>query len=120
MDEFKLFMQLGYTKFKVIQQENISTQIEPDPSKEGCYVGYRFQEGSSGLFGTDLPGKWKDYKQILNKYRFIFLQYRLFGDYGTARKYFIGKVFGKVLKVLLHKPIPGWYDSHAKHSSVIS
>ena len=120
VEELNLLNQLGYTRFKAIQQSGISHQIEPNPSKEKCYAGYQFQEGSSGLFGEDLPCEWKDYKQILNQYKVIFLQYKLFGDYGKLKKYFVGKVLGKVLSMLMRKPMPGWYDTHAKHSSVVS
>jgi FkbM family methyltransferase len=119
VEELNLLTQLGYTRFKAIQQSGISRQIEPNPSKEKCYVGYQFQERCSGLFGEDLPYDWKDYEQILNEYKVIFLQYKLFGDYGKLRKYFIGKALRKVLSGLLRKPIPGWYDTHAKHSSVV-
>ncbi|MGQ0667793.1 MAG: FkbM family methyltransferase [Nitrospiraceae bacterium] len=120
LEELHLLTQLGYTRFKAIQQSRISNQVEPSPSEEGCYVGYRFQEGSSGLFGADLPYKWKNYNQILSQYKFIFLQYRLFGDYGTLRKYLVGKALRNVLRLLLRMPLPGWYDTHAKHSSVVS
>lgn len=120
VEELNLLTQLGYTRFKAIQQGGISLQVEPNPSQEKCYVGYQFREGSSGLFGEDLPYHWKDYKQIINEYKIIFLQYKLFGDYGKLRKYFVGKVIRKILSWLLRKPIPGWYDTHAKHSSVVS
>ena len=112
--------QLGYTKFKAIPQDGISHQIEPNPSREKCYLGYQFQEGSSGLFGEDLPYKWKDYKQILNEYKVIFVQYKLFGYNGKLKKYFVGEVLKKILSRLLRRRIPGWYDTHAKHSSVVS
>ena len=120
VEELQLLTQLGYTRFKAVQQAGISNQIEPDPSREGRYVGYQFQEGSSGLFGADLPGEWKDYKQVLNEYRFIFLQYKLWGDYGKLARCLIGKVFRRVLSGLWRKPIPGWYDTHAKYASVVS
>lgn len=120
IEEIELLMQLGYKRFKAIQQEGISHQKEPNPSNEGVYVGYQFREGSSGLFGADLPDKWKDDKQIFHQYKFIFLQYRLFGDYGKLRRTFAGKVLSRILRMLLRKPIPGWYDTHAKHSSVVS
>lgn len=118
--ELNLLTQLDYTGFQAIQQCGISHQIEPNPSQEKRYVGYLFQNGSSGLFGADLPCEWKDYEQIINEYRGIFLQYELFGDYGKLTKYFIGKVLGNVLSVLLRRPMPGWYDTHAKHSSVVA
>ena len=120
IEELHLLTRLGYEKFKAIQQFGIQNQAEPHPSKEGCYVGYQFQKGSSGLFGEDLPGEWKDYKKIVRQYKSIFLQYRLFGDFGILRGHFIGKVLHKVLTRYLRKPIPGWYDTHAKHSTIVS
>jgi FkbM family methyltransferase len=121
VEELNLLTQLGYTRFKAIQQLGISHQREPNPSKEKGYVGYQFQEGSSGLFGEDLPYKWKDYNQILKEYKLIFLQYKLLGVYGKLnKKFLVGNVVKKVLERLLHKPMPGWYDTHAKHSSVVS
>ncbi len=119
IEELDLFTQLGYTRFKAVQQFGISHQKEPNPSKERRYVGYQFQEGSSGLFGEDLPGKWKNYKQILNEYKTIFLLYKLFGDYGKLNIYLFGKALRRVLWMLSRKPIPGWYDTHAKHSSIV-
>jgi len=86
LEEFRLLTQLGYTGFQAVQQASISNQIEPDPSREGRYVGYQFQKCSSGLFGADLPCKWKDYKHILKEYRVIFLQYKLLGDFGALSK----------------------------------
>jgi len=120
IEEIELLMQLGYKKFKAIQQRGISHQKEPNPSKEGVHVGYQFREGSSGLFGADLPGKWKDNNQILDQYKFIFLQYRLFGDYGKLTRSIAGKALRRILGLLVRKPIPGWYDTHAKHFSVDS
>lgn len=117
-EEIKLLIELGYNGFQTVQQVGISHQKEPNPSKEGVYAGYKFKEGSSGLFGTDLSNKWKDDKQILAQYKHIFLQYRLFGDYGILTKTRAGKIFTNTLRKILHKPLPGWYDTHAKHSSI--
>jgi FkbM family methyltransferase len=117
-DEINLLTQLGYTRFKAIQQWGISRQKEPNPSREGCYLGYHFYKESSGLFGADLPGKWKNSRQIIRQYKLIFLQYRLFGDYGIISKYKMGEYIVRIISKILRKPIPGWYDTHAKHSSV--
>ena len=120
LEELCLLEQLGYTKFKAVQQQGISFQTEPNPSREGVRVGYRFQEGSSGLFGEDLPGKWKEKNQIIKEYKNIFLQYNLFGDYGNLNRFRVGRLLRKVLCNVLRRPIPGWYDTHAKHLSAIS
>lgn len=114
LEELNLFRQLGYSHFRAVQQCGISRQHEPNPSGEGRYVGYQFQEGSSGLFGGDLPGKWKSHSQILRDYEKIFVLYRYFGDSGILCNKLAGKVLKKVLSFILHKPIPGWFDTHAK------
>ncbi len=118
LEEFNLLVKLDYSKFKAVQQKYISRQREPNPSREGCHVGYRFQNGSSGLFGSDLPFEWKEYDQIIEEYKSIFVQYELFGDYGKFSKYSPVKFLLKVIGKITQKPIPGWYDTHAKHSSV--
>ena len=118
VEEFDLILQLGYTRFKAIQQSTVSHQREPKYSKEQRFVGYQFQDGASGLFGADLPGEWKDYEQILNEYKRIFRRYRLYGDYGILTNNVVGRAIVKVLWTLLGRHIPGWYDTHAKHASV--
>jgi FkbM family methyltransferase len=119
-EELNLLTQLGYTKFKIIQQATVPRQREPNPSKEGPVVGYQFKFGSSGLFGADLPREWQDYEVTLGQYKSIFFRYKLFGDYGILRRYFLGRVLRKVLSLLLRTPsFPGWYDTHAKHISVV-
>jgi len=117
--ELALLEQLGYTKFKAVQQMGISSQPEPNPPREGAYAGYRFENGSSGLFGEDLPGKWKDKGNIIEEYKKIFRLYDLFGDYGRLNRFLAGRFILKVLNKILPKPVPGWYDTHAKHQSVV-
>ncbi len=119
VDELNLFRQLGYTGFKAIQQAGVGQIAAQQPGGGNRLVNHHFIEGSSGRFGADLPYKWKTYNEILNEYKLIFLQYKLFGDSGAMNHMFVGKLLKKGLSVLLHRPIiPGWYDTHAKHSSV--
>lgn len=115
--EIRLFEELGYSEFKAIQQENITCQIVPNPSREGNYVEHKFQEESSGLFGEELPGHWKNKLQILREYKIIFLKYRYFGDYSFLKRSRVGKSFIKGLGKMLKRPIPGWYDTHAKFTA---
>jgi len=124
LEELDLLTQLGYTKFKAVEQCYIARQQEPNPSKEGLYLGYQFQPGSSGLFGKDLPGRWKNCRRIASEYRSIFLVYKLFGDYGTFKRfnrYLTGGWRGKLFSmVFFGKTLPCWYDMHAEHQSVVS
>ena len=84
------------------------------------YIGYEFQDESSGLFGGDVPGEWKNYRKIVNEYGRIFILYRFFGDYGKLRKYSLGKRLKEFLSDVLDRPIPGWYDTYAKHLSAVT
>jgi FkbM family methyltransferase len=103
--EFEMFKRLGYSRFKIVDQGRIDSQKPPNPPAEGRYVEHRFEPGSSGLFGEELPGKWLTARQAIWRYRFIFLRYRFFGDYG-------------ILRILLRYPgfrnlSASWYDTHA-------
>lgn len=118
MEELSLFRQLGYEHFKTVQQSGISKQKEPNPPMEGLKTSYDFKEGSSGLFGNDLPGKWKNYDQIVRQYKRIFFLYENFGDFGKWRRKILGRVFREVASFIVQKPIPGWYDTHARHRTI--
>ncbi len=120
LEELNLLEQLGYTEYKAVQQATISSQVEPYPSQEGCYTGYPIKRGSSGLFGNDLPGRWKNKEEIIREYKFIFLLYRLFAHYGILSRSAVGKLLKRMLEKVLRRPIPGWYDTHGKHSSLTS
>ncbi len=118
-EEFKVFNQLGYNRFKAVNQANISKQKEPKKSTQKKYLGYSFLRGATGLFGTDLPGNWKNEKQILNQYKKIFLWYKLLGDYGILKKNLIGKIILRCLRKCYPSILKTiWYDTHAKHNSV--
>jgi len=118
IEELSLFKQLGYNSFKAVQQSGISRQKEPDPVMEGCRTSYQFKQGSSGLFGRDLPGTWKNFEQIHKEYKRTFFLYEYFGDLGKWRRKIFGRVIREVMSTILQKPIPGWYDTHARHESV--
>ena len=118
-EEIRVLNSLGYVKFQTVNQAAVPNHKEPQDSSEGNYVGQKFQLDSSGLFGYDLPDKWVPKKRILSKYARIFCGYRFFGDKGWMRggpfRMFLG-----IINRLSGEPFPGWYDTHAMHSSVIN
>jgi FkbM family methyltransferase len=117
-DELKILTQLGYTSFQAVQQTTVHRQMVPRPSREGAAMEHVFPRGSSGLFGKDLPQRWQTLDQISEQYKKIFIGYRVWGeDFGLAQKFFPLKVVRKGLSIALDRRIPGWYDTHAKHSS---
>jgi FkbM family methyltransferase len=117
-EELEILTRLGYMRFQVIQQTTVHRQVIPHPSQEGVAIEHVFNRGASGLFGKDLPGPWKTLDQVRDQYKKIFVDYKIWGeDFGLAQKFFPLKVVRKGLSILLDRRIPGWYDTHAKHSS---
>lgn len=49
---------LGYTQFKLVNQNLTWSQKCPNPPLEGVYVEHTFAADSSGPFGEEAPGKW--------------------------------------------------------------
>lgn len=116
-EEFRLFEQLGYDKFKAIQQDIFDLQTSL-LSPEGKQIAYKFAEGASGTFGEETRGKWKSKEAVLQQYRKIFTLYWLFGDYSFLLQTAKGKKIIAQLERIARRPLPGWYDTHAKHSSI--
>lgn len=118
-EEFRVLAALGYDKFKAVQQDfnELRTFID---SPDGKKTSYTFHEGASGVFGEETRGKWKSSEEILKEYRKIFVLYWLFGDYSYLIQSEKGKKIIKQLERVARRPLPGWYDTHARHSSVAS
>lgn len=110
--ELNILCELGYRSFKAIQQANANTLTIPHDTK---YLGrsYQFQRGSSGLFGSDLPGLWKTKEQILEEYKHIFRRYARFGDESWLRRAQAPRLALSGIERLFNIPLPGWYDTHA-------
>ena len=116
--EIDLLAELGYSSFKAINQVNILDLQLPEHTNQGRYVHHKFVGGSSGPFGTDLPQKWKTKKQIIEEYKRIFWGYKLFGDYGIFPNNQLRTQLLKLANKISSSAVPGWYDTHARHSSV--
>ncbi len=116
-EEFNLLERLGYDRFKAIQQDVTDFQVAID-GENGKKIKYTFDEGASGVFAEETAGKWQNKAQILKQYNKIFTLYWLFGDYSYLLQREKGKKFIAQLERIARRPLPGWYDTHAKHSSV--
>ncbi|MET4802890.1 FkbM family methyltransferase [Bradyrhizobium sp. LB11.1] len=123
--EFELLRRLGYSRFKIIDQRLVPLQQTLEPATEGSFETHRFEEGSSGLFGTELPGRWMDMFEALEVYKGIFRGYALAGDAGIfwGRKSLF-RMLGGVQEALVRAagrkdyrfptfPPASWYDTHA-------
>jgi len=120
--EINLFSKLGYTSFQAVEQSMIpQSQSLRYPPREGKYVAHGFERESSGLFGSELEGKWKSRRAILRQYRIIRLGYFFFGDRGIAHKWkFRGSskvrsLIFRLVRLFTRAAVPGWYDTHARH-----
>jgi len=115
--EFDTLTHLGYDRFKIVAQHRVEEQLPPNPAAAGEYFPYKFDAGSSGLFGEEAPGDWMDLASALEAFRAIIrdgwpltLLHRrmaLYIRYCGLVERFTGKA-----------PDLGWYDIHARHSSV--
>lgn len=120
LQEFQTFMDLGYRKFKVVDQSLIPFQ--------GSHIGHKFEEDSSGAFGDDIPCSWLNAPEAIERYRNIFIGYALNGDTGMFagghKSVFnvLGKAQERLFRMKGHSgyinpatllPHPGWFDTHA-------
>ena len=111
--EFDLLERLGYTSFNLLQQETIPNSVMRTMDRDGKPFAYRFADHASGPFGDDLPQRWRSRSQALQDYKRVFAMYRLFGNDALVRRIFGARAV-RVLSRLLRRPLPGWYDTHAR------
>jgi FkbM family methyltransferase len=115
--DFELLSTLGYDRFKIIDQTQVEHHIPPNPPLAGTYVPIRFTSGASGLFGEESPDPWLTREGALASFkrliRWKWLEVRL---YRNMRYYLL---YCKIrFRLTGRYSNLGWYDIHAKHSSV--
>jgi FkbM family methyltransferase len=115
--DFDVLARLGYDRFKIVDQQAVPEQVPPSPPTSGRYVPYRFTNGESGLFGEEAPGDWLTMEQALAVFRRLirknWLQVRLY-----RRMRFYLYYCAIMYRLNGRYPNLGWYDIHAKHSTV--
>lgn len=126
VNEFVILRDLGYSRFKIIDQQMIQWQQCPSPAREGVHCDHVFEEGCSGLFGEELPGRWLELVEAIEAYKSIFRGYALNGDSGLmAPKGALDLFCRAYARMFLRRrhrnyqspaytlPAAGWYDTHA-------
>ena len=116
--EFELLERLGYNRYKAIQQE--FSHLKVSVNSNGGERLYSFEEGGSGPFAEETEGEWKTKENVLSDYKKIFVYYWLFGDYSYLIQTEKGRKFIAQMERLVRRPLPGWFDTHARHSTVES
>lgn len=66
---FEELRRLGYNRFKLVDQTKHPTVKCPFPPLEGEYVDASFDGTTSGPFGRETPGEWKDFDAVVQQYR---------------------------------------------------
>ncbi len=90
----KLFKELGYRKFQLIDQSRVPAQQCPQPAQEGRSIAHSFDLGSSGLFGKELPDDWRSGMGVKTAYDKEIISLRIARALGSKRG--------------------PWYDLHAR------
>jgi hypothetical protein len=60
----QILSDLGYARFKLVEQSTVPGIRLPFPPKEGRFVAYEFSTANSGPFGEETPGMWKTAEQV--------------------------------------------------------
>jgi FkbM family methyltransferase len=105
--EFDTLTRLGYKRFKVVDQTRHRTGVFKTRTDEA--LSHSFEDGASGPFGDDLPGRWLSKSRAILRYVPIFLAYKAFGD----ENLWINRLVRRfpVLRGVI--PEAHWYDTHA-------
>jgi len=112
-----LLTSLGYDRFKIIDEAQVPEQVPPDPPRAGRFVAHTFSNNSSGLFGEEAPGEWHSAEAALKSFQRICRKNWL--PLLFSRKTRLYRYYVSITSRLAGKsPNLGWYDIHAKHSSV--
>jgi FkbM family methyltransferase len=128
----KLLWDLGYRRFKLVNQALHHLIRLPSPALEGNHVDFRFKKRMSGPFGEETPGPWMTIDQTAERYFWLRKRDRAYIKCAQEVKIAgipIGPVFS-TLKKLYNSPLcsfvrdtayhirghqpSGWYDLHAR------
>ena len=115
--QIELLTSLGYDAFKPVQQARMHRRKLPSPSHEGRDVPHSFKKGSSGPFGSDLEGEWRNADEIRAEYEAIYRRNRRVTRSIFWKRRFTRKPARQIIEWVFNVTIPGWYDTHARHES---
>lgn len=114
VSEHERLVALGYARFAVCQQDGLPGRTITTTTRDGRPLNYTFEEAASGPFGEDIAEPWTDIAGALARYRRIFREYGLFGDGSAMQRTKPRRALRRLLSRALRRPLPGWYDTHAR------
>lgn len=106
LEEFNTLTNLGYTRFKVVDQQ--THKNKSFPNIKGQLIEHAFEGGATGPFGELTEGVWLTRQEAIRRYRKIFFFYKTIGDNTLLSKILPHIPWGK--RILTHV---SWYDTHA-------
>jgi hypothetical protein len=111
--EFADLWSLGYRRFQFVNQRQLPLMRLPAQPLEGSYVDERFTGESSGPFGRELPGGWLTIRRAWAEASVLRLKHNVGGYGGRWRETPPGFAYAVMRRLLLRRP-PSWYDLHAQ------
>lgn len=115
--EIGLLCELGYSKFKAVQQAGIPGKSMVTKTLDGRTLEHVFERDASGPFGDEIAQPWVTADEVLRDYEGIFQMYRKFGDQSLFVK--LPDRARRVVEIAYklgtgHRgPLAGWFDTHA-------
>jgi FkbM family methyltransferase len=113
--DLNVLSDLGYDKFAIVQQGGMERRAISTTTLDGSRLTYNFEPEASGCFGADIPSRWLDRAAAIRRYQLIFGLYRLLGDDSFVERNRFANAVRWRLQRLTRWPLPGWYDTHARH-----
>jgi FkbM family methyltransferase len=113
LEELDFLAGLGYERFAAVQQETIPGRTVTCRTLGGELLTHTFESGASGPFGDEISG-WCSKDEVIRRYRAIFRRYRAFGDHAPLGRTRGGRVIRQQARRMVRRPLPGWYDTHAR------
>jgi FkbM family methyltransferase len=104
---------LGYRAFKIVNQAMNERVRCPRPPREGRFVEELFDGHTSGPFGEEAPGAWRNIDATLARYRRILRDSARFGAAGSLAGT-RWAAFDAWLRRFTDREPVGWYDVHAR------
>ena len=111
--EMQVLQSLGYQSFQIVQQRTIPGTTLTTTDRSGAKLSYTFPKSTSGPFGRHLDGRWISFDEALQRHGELFEAYRRWGP-NSALNRLVGRKPIAALQLLVRRPLPGWYDTHAR------
>ena len=111
-DFLKVFAELGYDRFAIVNQKDVPSTALPDPAREGRFAKHEFPLGATGPFGREIEGEWLTLEETARKR----------AEFRAIIKAIQEKFPGDRNRIMQERQRQnlGWYDVHATTAEHLS